>query len=158
MEDLERLAVIFGSVATGVGVLVAVVFGVVQARSASKDLRRSRHSTQLQALVAFDQLLENYHHVHTAVRPGGELEEKCNPSHQEKVDLERYMGLFERAKIFIDDGYLSPDHFRSLYGYRMRNLVKQPWVAEEKLRKRAGGWTYFIELHDSLYPNKAIGR
>ena len=85
------------------------------------------------------------------------MRKKSQPSHQEKVDLERYMGLFERAKVFIDDGQLSPEHFRNLYGYRMRNLVKQPWVAEEKLRKRPDGWAYFIELHNFLYPSKAIG-
>ena len=56
--DVEKLAVIFGSVATGAGVLTALIFGIIQARSASKNQERSRRSNQMQALVAFDQMLE----------------------------------------------------------------------------------------------------
>ena len=152
LDSLEKLAVIFGSVATGVGVLTALIFGLIQARSAAKNQERSRRSNQMQALVAFDQMLENYHHIHTALRPGGRLVGKEDLSHQDIVDLERYMGLFERAKIFIDDGFLTDDHFKHLYGYRMYNLAKQPWIREKKLIAEAGGWRYFLQLYQILYP------
>lgn len=152
LDELENLAVIFGSVATGAGVLVALAFGVIQAMSAARSRERSQRSSQMQALVAFDQMLEKYHHIHTALRPGGDLVVKKNVSHQEKVDLERYMGLFERAKIFIDDGFLTEDHFKHLYGYRMSNLAQQPWVRSEKLVAEWEGWRYFLQLYKLLYP------
>lgn len=153
IEYFESLVVIFGNIATGIGVIVALIFGISQARAASKSLKKSQHSTQLQALVAFDQLLEKYHHIHSLLRPGGDLVgKKEGLSHQNIVDLERYMGLFERAKIFIDDKYLSIDHFRNLYGYRMCNIAQQPWIRHYKLVKEVEGWSYFLELYGLLYP------
>ena len=103
IDCLEKVAVIFGSIATGVGVLVAVVVGIIQARSALKNLDRSRQSSQMQTLLAFDELLEHYHHIHSGVRPGGKLIGKDKLEHQEIVDVERYLGLFERARVFIDE-------------------------------------------------------
>jgi hypothetical protein len=153
IDMIETSAVIFGSVATGVGVIVAVVVGIIQARSASKNLERSRHSLQMQALLAFDELLEHYHHIHSGVRPGGNLIRKKELEHQEVVDIERYLGLFERAKVFIYDGYVSIEHFRTMYGYRMLNIARQPWVRKHKLQEEADGWKYFLELYKKLYPD-----
>jgi len=65
LDDLEKIASIFASLATGIGVLVALVFGIIQVRAASKNQRATRRSNQMQALVAFDQMLESYHHVNT---------------------------------------------------------------------------------------------
>ena len=152
IDCFEKLAVIFGSIATGASVLVAVVVGLIQARSASKNLERSRQSSQMQTLLAFDELLEHYHHIHSGVRPGGKLIGKDELEHQEIVDVERYLGLFERAKVFIDDGYVSVEHFKMMYGYRMNNLAKQPWVRKRKLQEEAKGWKYFLELYKDLYP------
>jgi hypothetical protein len=152
IDSFGKLAVIFGSLAAGAGVLVAVVVGFIQARSASKNLERSRQSSQMQTLLALDELLEHYHHIHTGVRPGGKLTGKDKLEHQEKVDVERYLGLFERAKVFLDDGYVSVEHFKMMYGYRMNNLAKQPWVRKQKLQKQAKGWKYFLELYKDLYP------
>lgn len=126
----------------------------MQARSASKNLERSRQSSQLQALLAFDELLEHYHHIHSGMRPGGRFVSTngIELEHQDVVDIERYLGLFERAKVFIDDGYLSLDHFKMMYGYRMKNLAAQPWVRKNKLQAEAEGWRYFLELYKELYP------
>ena len=153
LDDLVKVASIFASLATGIGVVVALVFGIFQVRAASRNQRASRRSNQMQALIAFDQMLENYQHVHAALRPGGDLRHKQELSHQERVDIERYMGLFERAKIFIDDKFLTVDHFKTLYGYRMYNLATQPWVRSAKLILNREGWAYFLSLYKLLYPD-----
>jgi len=151
LNQLEQYAAIFASLATGLSFLIALVFGLFQLRAAAKNREATRRSNQMQALIAFDEMLENYHHVHIALRPGGELFDKVKLSHQERTDIERYMGLFERAKVFIDDQFLTIDHFKNLYGYRMRNLARHPWVRSEKLIERQAGWTYFLALYGLLY-------
>ena len=157
--DLEAPASVVASVVTVVGitatvagVLVALIFGIRQAKSAVSSLEVAKRANQLQAMIAFDQLLEKYHHIHTGLRPGGDLRKKEDPSHQECVDIERYMGLFERAQIFLDDGFLRLDRFKDLYGYRMKNIASQPWVLEAKLRKQKNGWARFLDLYRRVYP------
>jgi hypothetical protein len=152
VHELERFASVFASLATGIGVLVALVFGIFEVRAASRNQQESKRSNQMQALISFDQMLENYHHIHTALRPGGDLCKKEALSHQERVDIERYMGLFERAKVFLDDNYLTVDRFKNLYGYRMHNLANQPWVRKAKLIDNHKGWAYFLMLYKLLYP------
>lgn len=152
LDSILKLASTFGSIATGLGVIVAVIFGIKQSRSAAKNLERSRLSSQMQAILLFDELLEHYHHIHSGVRLGGRLVDKDELNHQDQVDIERYLGLFERAKVFMDDGYVSEEDFKMMYGYRMSNLASQPWVRKEKLQKRAKGWKYFLELYEKLYP------
>lgn len=85
------------------------------------------------------------------LRPGGEwagAEIKLGP--EDWAEIERYMGLFERAKILIDDGFLDPEEFDHLYGYRVRNIRANPTIRREKLEIRAYGWVYFLELEKIL--------
>ncbi|MCP4269690.1 MAG: hypothetical protein GY777_29650 [Candidatus Brocadiaceae bacterium] len=152
-KELVDVATIFGSFATGIGVLAAVIFGVVQASIAKRNAKANRLANQLQALVAFDGMMARYEHISAGLCPGGELYEKQKLSREELTDVERYMGLFERAKMFIDEDFLTLEVFRRLYGYRMINVASHPFIRQNKLIDRAEGWSYFLDLYKKLYPD-----
>ena len=152
LNEYEIIASIIASAVTSVGVIIALVFGILEIRAGSRSQQESKRANQMQALISFDQMLDNYHHVHSALRPGGDLTNQKELTHKQKVDIERYMGLFERAKVLEDDNFLPIERFRNLYGYRLKNLAKQPWVRQQKLIKNHMGWEYFLSLYESLYP------
>jgi hypothetical protein len=150
MISLEIVQAVASAVGAG-GVVAGVYFGVRQLRLAVAQLEAAKRSQQAQTLLQFDQMLDRHQAVHKKLRPGGEwagTEVKLEPG--DWAEIERYMGLFERAKILIDDGFLDPEEFDHLYGYRVRNIRANPSIRREKLEKRAYGWRYFIELENLL--------
>lgn len=133
------------------GVIAGVYFGVRQLRLAVTQLEAAKRSQQAQTLLDFDQMLDRHKAVHKKLRPGGEwagAEIKLEP--HDWAEIEQYMGLFERAKILIDDGFLAPEDFDHLFGYRVRNIRANPTIRREKLEKRAYGWRYFLDLEKLL--------
>ena len=113
------------------------------------QLRATKRSAQGGFLLRFDQMLDRYDEVHKRLRPGGCWASGRIEDH-EWPDIERYMGLFERIKVLIDDGFIDLEIFDRLYGYRIDNIRINPQIKEEKLIKRAYGWKYFIELAEAL--------
>ena len=139
------------SVVGVVGVIVGVVMGLRQLKLGVAQLEATKRSHQAQTLLEFDRMLDRHEAVHKKLRPGGEWaggEVKLQPENW--AEIERYMGLFERAKILIDDGFLDPEDFDHLYGYRVRNIRANPTIAREKLEKRAYGWRLFLQLEQLL--------
>ncbi len=143
------------SVAAAIGVITGIYFGIQQLKLAVAQLEANKRSQQAQVLLEFDRMLDRHQAVHEKLRPGGEwagVEVELTPV--DWAEIERYMGLFERAKILIDDGFLEPEDFNHLYGYRVMNICANPMIKREKLEKRAYGWRYFIALVDLLNKNR----
>ena len=61
----------------------------------------------------------------------------------EWASLEAYMGLFEHCEALLDDGLVDEKTFARIYSYRLKNIVANPVIVEEKLRKRKAGWLSF---------------
>jgi hypothetical protein len=146
------------AVATAIGVVAAIYFGIRQLRVAVAQREAQNRAVQAQTLLAFDQMLDRHQEVHKKLRPGGEWAgEETELEAADWAEIERYMGLFERAKILIDDGFLKPEEFDHLYGYRVRNICANPTIRREKLEKRSYGWLYFLDLVELLEANRRAG-
>jgi len=139
-------------------VLIGIYFAIKQIKLAVAQLEAGRRSQQAQTLLAFDQMLDRHEAIHKKLRPGGEWAgASIELSASDWADIERYMGLFERAKVLIDDGFLDVEDFDHLYGYRVRNIRANPTISREKLERRAYGWRMFLALEEQLNTAKSAG-
>jgi hypothetical protein len=72
----------------------------------------------------------------------------------EWADVEKYMGIFERINILINEGILDIDTVDELYGYRIINIAANEVVRKEKLEDRRDYWQEFIELYEKILENR----
>ena len=94
--------------------------------------------------IGFDKHAE----VHLALRPTGKWSTPGSGpgSNAEWAQVDAYMGLFERAKVLIDNGVLNMGTFVRLYGYRLDNILGNPMIVESKLEHEKELWSDFIAL------------
>lgn len=159
MTEVAEIVQAIASLVGASSIIVAIYFGNRQLRLAVAQLEATKRSQQAQTLLDFDQMLDRHEAVHRKLRPGGiwagnEVELKP----EDWAEIERYMGLFERAEILIDDDFLDPEEFDHLYGYRVRNIRANPTIKREKLEKRAYGWRLFLDLEQLLEESRRRGQ
>ena len=63
-----------------------------------------------------------------------------------KRKFEAFMGLFEHCGRMINDGLLSLETFKSIYEYRIKNMLTNNWIREDKLQDNRKGWCDFLDL------------
>jgi hypothetical protein len=127
-----------------VGLLVAIGALIFTAYSVDRNRRTVRAQFWLNLRDQFSKHLE----VHLKLRPGGEWAGtgKGPSSAQEWAQLEAYMGLFELCEIMLREGLIDLKTFSLIYGYRVRNILANEVIVQEKLLKAKEGWTQFINL------------
>ncbi len=152
-NTLEWIAA--GATAAGVPVAtLALLFG-------ARQLRGERRAAQAQFLLALDDAFRQHDATHRKFRPAtgpptptvGEWhgkDAKGPTTPEEWADVEAYMGLFERVNVMIDQGLLDEAVVQRLRGYRVTNIVSNPFVMKEKLTERADQWDDFIALAKRL--------
>lgn len=139
------------AIITSIGVIVGFYIAYRQLRSSARQHRLEKKAAQGNFLLEFDKMLDRYEHIHKKLRPGGAwFGEEIELEPDEWAEIERYMGLFERIAILIDDNFIDIETFDRLYGYRIRNIKNNPTIKLEKLEKRAYGWKDFIELSNAM--------
>lgn len=143
------------SVATAIGVFLAV-FGLFYT---AKQLKASQKIARGEFFLHLDELFYQHDKVHLQLRPGGAWADgKGGPtSGEDWVAVEKYMGLFERIKVLIDDGLVDLDTIDKLYGYRVFNIVANQTILQEKIEKEVKSWRKFIELWRALEKNRSKG-
>ena len=82
----------------------------------------------------------------SASAPLTKEEEQRAKENEEWAKLEAYMGLLEHIKRIRSDGLIDSETLRSIYGYRVKNILANPEIVREKLIKKFKGWGDFIEL------------
>lgn len=136
-SDLQTFAAIVGLLLTGFGLIFT-----------GRQLRESKLIARGDFLLRLDDMLQQHNEVHTCLRPGGIwAESKHGPqSPEEWIAVERYMGLFERIKILIDNGSIDLPIVDRLYGYRVFNITANSVIRKAKLEDEAASWSDFIDL------------
>lgn len=121
----------WANLATIGGVLVALVVLFYTARQIHQNTEVSRG----QFLLALEEMFRRHDTVHLKLRPGGEWAErgKGPATPQELAELEDYMGLFEHCEALLRNKLVDADVFRSIFAYRLRNLVANDKIVHEKL-------------------------
>jgi hypothetical protein len=86
--------------------------------------------------------------VHTKLRDGGEwAAENSGPSNpSDWASVEAYMGLFEHCERMISEDLLDVKTFKSIYEYRIHNIVQNSVIYETKLINEAKYWGDFLML------------
>jgi len=91
--------------------------------------------------------------VHRRLRPGGEWADGHGKpaTVDEWADLEAYLGLFEHCEVMLSERLIDLPTFRSIYEYRIQNILANKTIVEEKLIRRAAGWSKFLSLVERLH-------
>lgn len=141
LEQLSWLAPTLGAPTA----IVALVFAGLQ-------LRRTLLIEQGRFLLELERMSAAYDKTHLRLRPGGDWADGATaPANaQEWAELEDYMGFFEHCELLIEARTLQLNHFRRLFGYRVRNIVNNKTIVQEKLVKRGADWTAFRDLAGCL--------
>jgi hypothetical protein len=142
MIDFQDAATVVGLIMTGIG----LIYAGIQLRAAKKIARG-------EFLLRLDEMFQQHLEVHTRLRPGGvwAVQGKGPSSLEDWVAVEKYMGLFERIKVLIDDGIVDLATIDRLYGYRVFNIVANEVIRKAKLEGETRKyWQDFIGLHQSL--------
>jgi hypothetical protein len=96
-------------------------------------------------------LLREFNEVHAKLCPGGAWHGGAGgPSTPEEwVELDRYVGRFERIYILVDRKLLRLKDVEHCWGRRVRNIMAHGTI-RERLLNEAERWSYFVALHDEL--------
>ncbi len=156
------VATVIGSLAAGIG-LVLTGLGLryagaqlEQSKQVAKDAKdvaeESKNIAQGEFLLRLDELFQQHIEVHRRLRPGGDwANAKSGPqTNDDWVDVEKYMGLFERIQFLVSRRIIDIDIIDKLYGYRLFNIVSNPIIRKNKLEQEADAWQDFIALWRAL--------
>jgi len=159
-------------IAAAIGALIAVCtigFTVFQYYQNTK-INRARFWLDLRTMFA------SHDQVHVDLKPGstwgairtvleqrGEYQKyrlasnKKGPSTpQEWAPVEAYMGLFELCEMMLKKNLIDEGTFKSLYKYRLTNLMWNEVIVNQKIIGRAKGWRHFNDLLDRLAIEKQV--
>jgi len=86
--------------------------------------------------------------VHIKLRPGGEWSNsKSGPKNSfEWAELEDYMDLFEHCEILLKKKLIDEDTFKSIFSYRLQNIIANNTIVGAKLVCEKYYWGDFIKL------------
>jgi hypothetical protein len=135
-------------IATICGVIVGAVSLVVAARNTglTKRSNRARFWLDLRNMFA------DHDDVHRKLRPGGAWASAGSGPNtpEEWADVESYLGLFETCEDIIRARLIDLESFRRSYEYRIRNIVGNDRIRQEKLVSRGQYWARFNRLAGRL--------
>src|SRR5690554_6216927 len=112
--DTSDLAAI-GLLLTGIGLLIN-----------SYQIWQTKQVALGQFLLQFDEMFIAHAAVHHSLRSDGKWAHNIDP--EDMKEVEAYVGLLERLGVLVDKGVIDKDIARDLYGYRVRNVVRNPSI------------------------------
>jgi hypothetical protein len=137
--------------ASAVAALLSCIAALCSVGFTYRLLRQNRNVAAAQFLLGVDEHLKYYKDVHLKLRPGGDWHKSDkNPTGREWLDVEPYMGLFERVNVAMRNGLVPLHDVRDFYGYRIANLVANHCVRKYKLEREFPSWRQFIGLAHQL--------
>jgi hypothetical protein len=105
-------------------------------------------------MLEVERMLAEHNKTHLRLRPGGDwCRTGKGPETPEEWDhVDEYMGLFEHCELLIKAGVLDLQRFKSLFGYRIENILANEKIVCKKLvcRPEADHWSDFISLTERL--------
>ncbi len=137
--SLQEIVTIVGLPLTVAGLF----FAGYQMRASYRQLKVAQRIAGSDFILRFDEMLFQHHDkVHQLLRPGGDWAEKGRGpgSPEDWVPVERYMGMFERIKVLLDDDLIDIDSVERFYGYRIRNIFANTVILEKKKLKTPAQW------------------
>ena len=120
----------FGSLATAAGTLLTAIGLFITAKSlryAANQIEQSKKIARAEFLLRLEDLFHDHLETHSRLRPGGEWAKEDGPtSPSDWIKVEKYLGLFERINVLVNDGIIDLNYVDDFYGYRVINLARNP--------------------------------
>ena len=132
--------------------------GAESLRLAAQEATKSTEIARAQFWIMVRGVLANYDDVHAKLRPGGiwaptDANEYATRGPQDAAEwarLELYMGMFEYCEKLIRRDLLAKSDFSESYRYRLKNLVNNAVIVENKLHEFETEWQDFYSLCQRL--------
>jgi len=116
-------------------------------------LRKGRKDLAISNVIELQKLLIEYSDIHTNLLPDGKWNKPEfrfeNLSVDEFSKFNSYFGVFEIAKLMIDNNSLSKKEFEIFFNYRLSNL-KNCKPAMENINENKSDWENLIKLVESV--------
>ena len=140
------------AVAANVAQILGAVGTVGGIFYAAAQLRHNASTSRATFLLELEKMSRDHDAVHTKLRPDGTWTKKgAGPQNDEEwMQLEDYMGFFEHCEVLMQQGSLDPRVFRSLFGYRLENILENKLIVKEKLIDERNYWQLFWALLQRL--------
>jgi hypothetical protein len=142
LNELAQLATVVGA-PVGVG---ALIYAGIQLQRTLR-VERGRFMLELERMIAVHDA------THYRLRPGGDWagpNAKAPQNLQEWAQLEDYMGFFEHCELLLKDRALDLPSFKSLFGFRVENIVANQSIVQTKLVEEGKYWNEFRHLAKRL--------
>jgi hypothetical protein len=138
----------WASIATITGAVIAIIVLWYTGRQVHQNTKISRGQFWLE----LEKMFSDHDDVHIKLRPGGEWSTNASgPSTaKEWATVEDYMGLFEHCEILLDKGLIDIETFKSLFSYRLHNIIANETILVGKLIQESNDWRHFISLLNKL--------
>lgn len=127
--------------AQAVGLPVAILLLLL----AYLNLRHAKKVAEAGLWLELRAHLFRFHDIHCALTPEG-VWRGCTGCPAKVADwrrLEAYMGLFEHCAIMLRKGIVDRKTFESVYEYKLKNILANPYIVQAKLICAASGWEDF---------------
>lgn len=113
-----------------------------------RQIRNAYRVTKASFWIEIERLFEKSDNVHINLRPGGKWVDKSDFTASEFSEIEDYMGLFELCERMISEKVIDEETFKTMYKYRLINIVANKNIVKYKLVDEKSDWTEFINLLD----------
>jgi hypothetical protein len=135
---------------TNIAQIAATAISAIALFYAARQIKLSTRVDRAQFLLELRKMFHEHRDVHVKLRPGGDwtLNGDGPNSSEEWASIEAYMGLFEHCEIMIKEKLLDTNTFKSIYKYRIENIVNNEKIHNEKLINERDLWLNFIALRE----------
>jgi hypothetical protein len=146
LEDWANAATILA----GAVAIAALLFTAFQLRQTAKT-SQSQFWLQLRTMMATCDT------VHNKLRPEGQWnKDQDGPGDNDWADVEAYMGLLEHCEVMLRKRLIDAETFRTIYRYRMVNILKNDRIVAYKLTYARDDWQNFIRLLERMNLSKQL--
>jgi hypothetical protein len=133
---------------------VAIATVIITLWKFSIERAASQKTNEALYWLSLRTLLNQYNDIHFKLRGG-----KWKPiTNDEWAKVEAYMGIFEHCYPILKKGLVSPEIFRDIYEYRIKNILKNEEIVYHKLNSEEGlkYWRNFINLVNEFVGSSLI--
>ena len=117
-----------------------------------KQLKLSAKISKGQFLLELEKMAYTHNEVHLNLRPGGKWSSGkiTSDTPEEWAKIDDYMGFFEHCELLMQDKSLSEKNFKSIFEYRVRNILDNDDIVQAKLIDEKEHWEDFLKLQSRL--------
>jgi hypothetical protein len=115
---------------------VAIILNTIQ-------MKNTKGHSETQFWLVFREFVNKYHNVHLKLRS---RDEDWPSTKEEWIEVEGYLGLFEHCYPILKAQLIDKNMFKSIYGYRIKNILYNKEILSKIAETRNDGWENFIKL------------